>query len=128
MVLVDLAEICRKVADHPAVPEAMREKARNFVKQYEFLLPVRGKGNADEHFWGETLLVQIAGFLPQILELRSWPPVKGLDGTSGLSPIVPGLSATPSKIVAEVTDFHSYGWVRDPCVTRNQSKILPTSG
>jgi hypothetical protein len=76
MVLVDLAEICRKVASHPAVPEAMREEARNYVKQYEFLLPVRGKANSDEQFWGETLLVQIAGFLPQILELRSWPPVR----------------------------------------------------
>jgi hypothetical protein len=76
MVLVDLAEICRKVADHPAVSEAMREQARNYVKQYEFLLPVRGKANSDEHFWGETLLVQIAGFLPQILELQSWPPTR----------------------------------------------------
>jgi hypothetical protein len=76
MVLVDLAEICRKVADHPAVPEAMREQARNFVKQCEFLLQVRGKGNADEHFWGETLLVQIAEFLPRILELQSWPAVR----------------------------------------------------
>jgi hypothetical protein len=76
MVLVDLAEICRKVAAHPAVPEAMREQARNFVKQYEFLLQVRGKGNADEHFWGETLLVQIAEFLPRILELQSWPAVR----------------------------------------------------
>jgi hypothetical protein len=76
MVLVDLAEICRKVAGHRAVPESMREQARNYVKQYEFLLPVRGKANPDEHFWGETLLVQIAGFLPQILELHSWPAVR----------------------------------------------------
>jgi hypothetical protein len=76
MVLVGLAEICRKMADHPAVPEAMREQARNYVKQFEFLLPVKGKANADEHFWGETLLAQIAGFLPQILELRSWPAVR----------------------------------------------------
>jgi hypothetical protein len=76
MVLIDLAEICRKVASHPAIPEAMREQARNFVQQYEFLLPMRGKANFDEHTWGETLLIQIAQFLPQILELHSWPAVR----------------------------------------------------
>lgn len=77
MVLIDLAEICRKLADHPAIPEEMREQAANYVKQYEFLLPTRGKGSADEHYWGETLLIQITSFLPKILELHSWPPVKG---------------------------------------------------
>jgi hypothetical protein len=76
MVLADLAEICRKVADHPAVPEAMREQARNYLKQCEFLMPVRGQGNPDEHSWGETLLVQITAFLPKILELHSWPAVR----------------------------------------------------
>jgi len=76
MILVDLAEICRKVAGHPAAPEAMREQARSFVKQYEFLLPVRGKGNPDEHLWGETLFIQIARFLPQIIELYTYPAVR----------------------------------------------------
>ena len=76
MVLVDLAEICRKIANHPAFPEDMRAQAANYVKQYEFLLPMRGKGTADEHTWGETLLIQITGFLPKILELQSWPPVR----------------------------------------------------
>lgn len=77
MVLVDLAEICRKISDHPAFPDDMREQASNYVKQYEFLLPARGKGTADEHYWGETLLIQITDFLPKILELHSWPAVKG---------------------------------------------------
>jgi hypothetical protein len=76
MVLIDLAEICRKIADHPAIPDEMREQARNYVKQYEFLLHTRGKANSDEHYWGETLLVQITGFLPKILELQSWPAVR----------------------------------------------------
>jgi hypothetical protein len=77
MVLVDLAEICRKIANHPAIPGELRDQAANYVKQYEFLLPTLGKSGADEHSWGETLLIQITGFLPKILELQSWPPVKG---------------------------------------------------
>ncbi|HEY3704376.1 MAG TPA: hypothetical protein VGL22_04895 [Terracidiphilus sp.] len=76
MVLADLAQICRKLADHEAIPEAMREQARNYVRQFEFLLPVRGQGNPDEHTWGETLLVQIAQFLPTVVQLQSWPAVR----------------------------------------------------
>ncbi|UWZ84470.1 hypothetical protein [Occallatibacter riparius] len=76
MVLVGLAEICRKIADHPAIPDDMRAQAANYVRQYEFLLPVKGQANSDEHYWGETLLLQITGFLPKILELQSWPAVR----------------------------------------------------
>jgi hypothetical protein len=76
MVLIDLAEICRKIVNHPAVPEAMREQAQNYVKQYEFLLPMRGKANFDELTWGETLFAQITEFLPKILDLHSWPAVR----------------------------------------------------
>ena len=76
MVLSGLAEICRKVAAHEAIPEDMREQARNYVRQFDFLLPVKGQGNPDEHSWGETLLVQIAQFLPRVVELHSWPAVR----------------------------------------------------
>jgi hypothetical protein len=28
------------------------------------------------------------------------------------------MAATPSKTIAEVPDFHPYGWVANPCATR----------
>jgi len=40
------------------------------------------------------------------------------------SGITSGLPVTPSKIVVEVPDFHPYGWVADPCVTRELIKPM----
>jgi len=73
MVLSDLAEICKKLAEHSDVPKALRAQAAEFVTKFNSLVPYRGKGNASQHFQGEQLIVQIALFLPKILEIHSWP-------------------------------------------------------
>jgi len=73
MVLTDLATICRKLAENSTVPERLRERAGEFVREYESLLPERGKGNATIHFQAENLLIKIARFLPRILELQPVP-------------------------------------------------------
>src|SRR5215472_2790690 len=41
-------------------------------------------------------------------------------------PVVSGLPVTPSKIIAEVPNFHPYGWVADPCVTRELRDVKIT--
>ena len=73
MVLIDLAGICKKVADHPATPEQLREQALVYVGQFEALLPVRGRGNPEDIMQGEILLKQIARFLPRVVELHTYP-------------------------------------------------------
>jgi hypothetical protein len=73
MVLTDLAALCKKLADNPAVTEEMRAKARQIVEKYNLLAPYRGKGNHPQHFEGEKLIDQIARFLPRVLEIKSYP-------------------------------------------------------
>jgi hypothetical protein len=72
MVLTDLAALCEKLADNPAITEEMRAKARHFVEKYNLLEPYRGKGNHLQHFEGERLIDQIARFLPRVLEIKSY--------------------------------------------------------
>jgi hypothetical protein len=50
-------------------------KARQFVEEFNSLLPYRGKGTAGQHFQGEELLAKIAVFLPRVLEVRAEPSV-----------------------------------------------------
>ena len=73
MVLSDLAALCKKLADNPAITEEMRAKARQFVAEYNLLAPYRGKGNHLQHFHGERLITQIARFLDSVLEIKSYP-------------------------------------------------------
>ena len=73
MVLTDLAALCKKLADNPAITEEMRAKARQFVERYNLLAPFRGKGNHLQHLEGEKLIDQIARFLPSVLEIKSYP-------------------------------------------------------
>jgi hypothetical protein len=73
MVLSDLAAICKKLAVNSAVPEGLRQKAAEFVEEYDLLVPHRGIGNATVHYLGENLLIRIARFLPRILDLQPWP-------------------------------------------------------
>jgi len=47
MVLTDLAGICRKLAENSALTERLRVQARQFVEEFDSLLPVRGKDNSD---------------------------------------------------------------------------------
>lgn len=73
MVLMDLAALCKKLADNPAITEEMRAKARQFVEKYNLLAPYRGKDNHPQHFERERLIDQIALFLPRVLEIKSYP-------------------------------------------------------
>ena len=43
MVLTDLARICKKLADTPGFPEALRTQAREFGDAYDSLLPTKVK-------------------------------------------------------------------------------------
>jgi hypothetical protein len=71
MVLTDLAAICQKLTENSAVPEELRVQARQFVEQFNSLLPVRGKATAAQHYGGEQLIIRIKRFLPRVLEVRA---------------------------------------------------------
>jgi hypothetical protein len=73
MVLVDLAAICKKLAENPTVPEGLRANARRLTEEFDSLLPARGKGTPSEHAHGEALLAKMARFIPKILDIHSWP-------------------------------------------------------
>lgn len=73
MVLTDLAALCKKLADNPAITEEMRATARQFVERYNLLARFSGKGNDPQHFEGESLIARIARFLPSVLEIKSYP-------------------------------------------------------
>jgi len=68
-VLIDLAGICKKLADNWDVPEDLRARAAQFVAEFNALLPVRGRGTPDQHFAGERLIIKISRFLPRLLEV-----------------------------------------------------------
>jgi hypothetical protein len=68
MVLMDLAEICKKLAGHPTATEKLRGQARQLVDEFNVLLPFRGKGTTVQHFEGEHLLIRMARFLPSVLD------------------------------------------------------------
>jgi hypothetical protein len=55
MVVIDLAAICKKLAEHSAVPEPLRNRAHEFVLEFNRLAEARGKGTAFQHFQGEDL-------------------------------------------------------------------------
>ena len=73
MVVVDLAAICKKLAENSIVPDNLREEARDMVEEFDTILPYRGKGGPEEHMWGEALLIRMARFLPRVLEIQSLP-------------------------------------------------------
>jgi len=73
MVLTDLSTICQKLADHPAAPDDLSARAREMVEEFNELVAVRGRGNATEHFQGETLLIKMARFLPRVVDVRTTP-------------------------------------------------------
>lgn len=73
MVLTDLAEICKKLAENSAVPETLRVQARKYGDEFDSLSPYRGKGAAVQHFAGEALLTRMARFLPRVLEVQAQP-------------------------------------------------------
>jgi hypothetical protein len=76
-VVIDLAAICKKVAESPIVPDDIRTQARKYVEEVNSLLPARGKGTPLEHAQGEHLLIEMARFLPKIVEIQSLPSTSG---------------------------------------------------
>jgi hypothetical protein len=72
-VVMDLAAICKKLADNSVVPDNLRGQARELVADFDSLLPARGKGTPSEHAEGEQLLVKMARFLTRVIEIQSWP-------------------------------------------------------
>jgi len=71
MVLSDLAAICKKLSENPAVPGHLRLQASQFVEEFNSLAPYSGSGTPAQHFRGEQLLVRIARFLPTLLEVQA---------------------------------------------------------
>jgi len=71
MVVIDLAAICKKLAENSIVPDDLRAEARDMVEEFDAILPVRGKGSPAERMWGEALLIRMARFLPRIIEIQS---------------------------------------------------------
>ena len=50
MVLTDLAAICNKLADNSELPEYLRERAREFVEEFDSLVSfLGGKDTAIKH-------------------------------------------------------------------------------
>jgi hypothetical protein len=72
MVLIDLGELCKKLAKDSAVPRDTREQALRFGEEYDSLLPYSGKGTASQH-QEERLIERIARFLPRVLEVDAHP-------------------------------------------------------
>jgi hypothetical protein len=68
MVLIDLAVLCKKLSDSSAITEDQRLRLRQFLEEYNSLTPFSGKGIPDKVFGGEKLLIQIARFLPSVVE------------------------------------------------------------
>jgi hypothetical protein len=77
MVLIDLGELCKKLAKNSAVPPDVREQARQFGEEYDSLLPYRGKGSGLQHYQGEVLIQRIARFLPRVLDVDAHPRAVG---------------------------------------------------
>jgi hypothetical protein len=76
-VLTDLAAICNKLATNSALPEYLRVQAREFVAQFDSLVPfLGGKDTAIEHVQGEELLTRMARFLPRVLEVEARPSIR----------------------------------------------------
>jgi hypothetical protein len=73
MVLSDLAAICKKLTENSAVPKTLRDRAGEFVEEFNSLVPYRGKGDAKVHLQAENLLIKIARFLARMVELQTWP-------------------------------------------------------
>ena len=78
-VLIDLAAICKKLVENPAVPETLRVQANEFVVEFNTLSQFRGKGTPTQHFQGEQLLVRIARFLPRVCEIQAEPATVPLE-------------------------------------------------
>ena len=67
MALSDLAELCKKLAEEPALTKNLCLKAQEFARKYDSL-PSRGANTGAERYEEETLLIEIARFLPDVAQ------------------------------------------------------------
>src|SRR5215471_21663087 len=67
MVLTDLA-LCKKIIYSSAITEDQRMQFRQFVEEYNLLLPFYGEGIPVKVFESEKLLIKMARFLPNLVE------------------------------------------------------------
>ena len=68
MVLTDLAAVCKKLSDSSAITEDQRVQVRHFVDVYNQLVPFYGEGTPEVVFEAHKLLIQMARFLPNVVE------------------------------------------------------------
>lgn len=73
MVLMNLGELCRSLAENPAVPAELRTQAQRFAEEFDSLLPYRRIGTPAQHAQGEKLLIRIARFLPRLVDVGAQP-------------------------------------------------------
>ena len=67
MLLVDLAGICKKLADNADVSDEVRIRARKFGQEFDSLVPYYGNATPPQRAQGEELLFKITRFLPNVL-------------------------------------------------------------
>lgn len=67
MLLVDLAGICKKLADNSAVPDQLCTRARQLIREFDTLVTYYGNSTPGQRAQGEELLFKITRFLPSVL-------------------------------------------------------------
>jgi hypothetical protein len=72
-VLSELSAICKGLADDPAVPDDLRARARAMVEEFNEYIGDRDRDNAAGHFERGELLIRMARFLPDVIEVRTTP-------------------------------------------------------
>jgi hypothetical protein len=68
MVLTELAGLCKKLSESSAITEEQRAKVRQFVNEFDSLMSMRDKSIPSVLFLGEQLTIQIARFLPEVVD------------------------------------------------------------
>ena len=75
MVLSDLADLYRKLSSLSTLNEPIRMQAAEFVVEFESMVEFLGGRNTFQHFQREQLLLRMALFLPEILEVQVRPTI-----------------------------------------------------
>jgi hypothetical protein len=68
MVLTDLAAVCKKLIYSSAITEDQRLQVRQFVEEYDLLLPFYAEGIPEKVFEAHKLMIRMARFLPYLVE------------------------------------------------------------
>ena len=68
MVLSELGGLCKKLSESSAITDEQRTRISQFVTEFDSLTPMIGKGITAARFEGQQLLLQIARYLPQLVD------------------------------------------------------------